>query len=67
MNLCFKVPVVILLILTASGCATLKETGKTIGHATRDITRDIGHTTRDAAKEISKSVKEEERKSSNKS
>ena len=63
MNIYFKVCAVVLLLLTSTGCTTLKETGKTIGHATRDITRDIGHTTRDAANEISKSLQEAEKKS----
>lgn len=30
----------------------IKEAGRSIGHATCDITREIGHTTRDTTKEI---------------
>lgn len=33
---------------------SVKQAGRSIGHATRDITREIGHTTRDATKEIGK-------------
>lgn len=35
-----------------SGCAHIKEVGRTIGHTTRDVTREIGHGTRDVAREI---------------
>ena len=27
----------------AAGCAQIKEAGRTIGHTTRDVTREIGH------------------------
>lgn len=37
---------------------TLKEGGRTIGHATRDATRAIGHGTRDAAKAIGHASKD---------
>ena len=44
-----------LLLLVAgglvSGCAHIKEAGRTIGHTTRDVTREIGHGTRDVVKE----------------
>ena len=40
-----------------SGCAQLKEGGRTIGHTTRDVTRAIGHGTRDAAKAVGEGVK----------
>jgi len=33
-------------------CAEIKNTGKTIGHTTRNVTREIGHGTRDVAKEL---------------
>lgn len=33
-------------------CAEIKQTGRTIGHTTRDVTREIGHGTRDAVKTI---------------
>jgi Sec-independent protein translocase protein TatA len=44
----------LLLVVAAfvSGCAHIKEAGRTIGHTTRDVTREIGHGTRDVAKEI---------------
>jgi hypothetical protein len=35
-----------------SGCALFKETGRTIGHTTRDVTREIGHGARDVTREI---------------
>ncbi|WP_429110505.1 hypothetical protein [Aeromonas media] len=35
-----------------SGCADIKEAGRTVGHTTRDVTREIGHTTRDMTREI---------------
>lgn len=44
-------------IFLVSACAELKETGKVIGHGTRDITTSIGHASRDAAKSISESTK----------
>jgi hypothetical protein len=40
-----------------SGCAQIKEAGRTIGHTTRDVTRAIGHGTRDAAKAVGEGVK----------
>lgn len=43
------------LLFTITGCAELKDAGRTIGHTTRDVTKAIGHASRDAAK----SVKEE--------
>nr|WP_186295833.1 hypothetical protein [Shewanella algae] len=53
-------------LLSLGACAELKETGRTIGHTTRDVTKEIGHTTRDVTREIghasrdaAKSVKEE--------
>ena len=45
-----------LLVLFSAGllfsCAELKESGRTIGHMTRNVTREIGHGTRDVTKEI---------------
>lgn len=35
-----------------TGCTHIKEAGRTVGHATRDVTREIGHTTRDVTREI---------------
>jgi hypothetical protein len=54
------VKIVFLLVLSSCvvpGCAQLKETGRTIGHTTRDVTRAIGHGTRDAAKAVGEGVK----------
>jgi len=45
-----------LFVLMASAlvcaCAEVKQTGRFIGHTTRDVTRAIGHGTRDVAKGI---------------
>ncbi|MGI2259801.1 hypothetical protein [Shewanella sp. GXUN23E] len=61
-----KIFVSVLLIAGLSGCAQLKETGRDIGHATKEATTEIGHATRDATRAIGhasrdavKSVKEE--------
>ena len=35
-----------------SGCANIKEAGRTVGHTTRNVTREIGHTTRDVTRAI---------------
>jgi dihydroxyacid dehydratase/phosphogluconate dehydratase len=40
-----------------SACAQVKETGRRIGHTTRDAARAIGHGTRDAAKAVGEGVK----------
>ena len=40
-----------------SACAQVKETGRTIGHTTRDVAREIGHGTRDAAETVGEGVK----------
>ena len=56
----FRVKIAFLLILSnclLSACATIKQTGRTIGHTTRDVTRAIGHGTRDAAKALGEGVK----------
>ena len=39
------------------GCAQVKETGRIIGHTTRDAATAIGHGTRDAAKAVGEGVK----------
>lgn len=39
-------------MLILMSCAELKQSGREIGHATRDATRAIGHTTRDVTREI---------------
>ena len=36
----------------SSGCAQIKEAGRTIGHTTRDVTKEIGHGARDVTREI---------------
>ena len=55
-------PIQILTYLVLSyllvACAEFKDTGRTIGHATKDITTSIGHASRDAAKSIGKNTKE---------
>lgn len=49
-----KRPVTIALLFGCllSACAEVKETGRAIGHGTRDVARGIGHGTRAAAKGI---------------
>ena len=56
----------LLVMLSLSACTQLKETGRDIGHATKEATTEIGHATRDATRAIGhasrdavKSVKEE--------
>jgi hypothetical protein len=39
-------------VLLLSACAEFKSAGTTIGHTTRNVTREIGHGTRDAARDI---------------
>ena len=45
-----------LLLIFSTGlltsCAELKESGRIIGHMTRNVTREIGHGTRDVTREI---------------
>lgn len=43
--------------LTMSGCAELKDTGRTIGHGTRDVAKSVGHATRDTVKSIGRNTK----------
>jgi hypothetical protein len=38
--------------LLLGACAEIKQTGRIIGHTTRDVTREIGHGTRDVVKTI---------------
>lgn len=47
-------------LLITSGCAELKDAGKTIGHTTRDVTTAIGHASRDAAKSVKAELDKEE-------
>ena len=39
-------------VFLMTACAEFKETGRTIGHTTRDVTREIGHGTRSIARNI---------------
>jgi hypothetical protein len=50
----------VLLVLAGfvSGCANVKEAGRTIGHTTRDVTREIGHGTRDVVREIGQGTRD---------
>ncbi|WP_372871073.1 hypothetical protein [Shewanella sp.] len=57
---------VIMSLALLSGCAELKDAGRSVGDTTKEVTREIGHATRDATKAIGhasrdavKSVKEE--------
>jgi len=56
-----KLPVLLVIVLITtcllSACAQIKETGRTIGHTTRDVATAIGHGTRDAAKAVGEGVK----------
>jgi hypothetical protein len=55
-----RVKIAFLLVLSScllSACAQVKETGRTIGHTTRDVATAIGHGTRDAAKAVGEGVK----------
>ncbi|GLS82954.1 hypothetical protein [Paraferrimonas haliotis] len=40
------------LVAGLSGCAELKQTGKEVGHATKEATTAIGHGSRDAVKAV---------------
>jgi len=55
-----RVKIAFLLVLSGcflSGCAQVKETGRIIGHTTRDAATAIGHGTRDAAKSVGEGVR----------
>jgi hypothetical protein len=55
-----RVNIAFLLVLSGClllACAQVKETGRTIGHTTRDVATAIGHGTRDAAKAVGEGVK----------
>jgi hypothetical protein len=41
-----------------TGCAQLKETGRTIGHTTRDVAREIGHGTRELVHDVGDGVRD---------
>jgi hypothetical protein len=57
----YRVGFVFLLVLVAfcvSACVHIKETGRTIGHTTRDVTREIGHGARDVTREIGQGTRD---------
>jgi predicted small secreted protein len=41
-----------------SGCAQLKEAGRTIGHTARDVSRTIGHGARDVVHDIGDGIRD---------
>jgi len=43
-------------VFALSGCAEIKDTGRTIGHGAKDVTTTIGHATRDTVKSIGKNT-----------
>lgn len=48
-----KLPLfVFALFVSLTGCAELKDVGRTIGHTTKDVTTEIGHATRDTTTAI---------------
>lgn len=58
MNHLPKIVIAVAVIAVLASCSSIKETGRTIGHTTRDVTKKIGHTSRDAVKAIGKGTKE---------
>ena len=44
-------------IFSLVSCVKLKEAGKDVGHATKDVTTKIGHASRDTVKTIGKETK----------
>ena len=53
----FNPAVKIVFVLTLAGgflpgCVQIKEAGRTIGHTTRDVTKEIGHGAREITREI---------------
>ena len=52
-----KLILCVLLAGLLQACAQLKDTGRTIGHGTRDVATAIGHASRDTAKSIGKNTK----------
>lgn len=50
-------PIVACLLFPLSGCAELKEAGRTVGHGTRDVATEIGHASRDAVKAVGETTK----------
>lgn len=51
-NPSLRMALLILAGASVSGCAEIKEAGRTIGHTTRDVVREIGHGARDVTREI---------------
>ena len=51
-NPSLKVGFLMLVGCILGGCAPVKEAGRTIGHTTRDVTKEIGHGARDVTREI---------------
>ena len=43
--------------LAVSGCAEIKDTGRTIGHGARDVAKTVGHASRDTVKAIGRNTK----------
>ncbi len=50
------------LFIALTGCAELKDVGRTIGHATRDTTTAIGHASRDAVNSVKDDLSSEDDK-----
>lgn len=53
--------IVLLAILASmlpSGCAQMKEAGRTIGHTARDVSRTIGHGARDVVHDIGDGIRD---------
>ncbi len=60
MNRTSNVMSLIVVVATCSllgACVELKQAGRTVGHASREVTKEIGHASRDIAKEISRGTK----------
>jgi len=51
-NLAVKTLLTLALCGVLPGCVPLKEAGRTIGHTSRDVTKEIGHGARDITREI---------------
>ena len=52
-----KLFILIVLSFPLSACVEVKEAGQTIGHTTRNVTRDIGHGSRDTVHILGKGTK----------
>ena len=51
-NLAVKTVLALALCGALPACVQLKEAGRTIGHTTRDVTKEIGHGAREITREI---------------